>query len=72
MNDTKIDKVNKYSRELIMWQGIEINVLRQKEKIDWLRMGDENNKYFHAIIKMRHKVKTLNSLQKAYGTVVIQ
>lgn len=32
--------------------------------MDWLKLGDGNNKYFHASIKARHKKKSMNTLQK--------
>lgn len=52
------------------WQEIKDNVLRQRSKIDWSRIGDGNNKYFHASIKMRQNFKKMSMLQKDDGTYV--
>lgn len=62
MNTRNINKVKKCSEELIKWQEFEVNVLRQREKIDRLRLGDRNNNYFHASIKMRQKFNNMRSL----------
>lgn len=40
------------------------SALRQKAKINWLTMGDENTKYFHQSIKQRHRANTINVLHK--------
>ena len=44
MVKTKTDLVVQLSQ-------IEENILMQKAKLDWMRLGDNNNAYFHAIIR---------------------
>lgn len=64
MNIRKIEDVKKCTEEVINWNELEEKVLRQKSKIDWLKLGDGNNSYFHASIKAKHNAKNLNMLYK--------
>ncbi|CAI8619933.1 unnamed protein product [Vicia faba] len=36
----KIEQVKQHSEELIKWQEMEFNLLKQRKKIDWLRLSD--------------------------------
>jgi hypothetical protein len=45
-------------------------MLRQKAKIEWLRLGDGNNKYFHASIKAKQKQCDLKTLYIENGTML--
>ena len=38
--------VKKCTERVINWNEMEGNMLRQRAKVDWLRMGDENNAFF--------------------------
>nr|GEX20258.1 RNA-directed DNA polymerase, eukaryota, reverse transcriptase zinc-binding domain protein [Tanacetum cinerariifolium] len=40
----------------------EESFLFQKEKVDWINMGDRNNQYFHKIIKSRRQVNKIASI----------
>ena len=39
------------------------SALRQKAKITWLTLEDENTKFFYQFIKHRHRSSTINVLQ---------
>ncbi|KAL5127208.1 hypothetical protein HKD37_14G039672 [Glycine soja] len=69
-NSSKIDTVKRYTEEVINWNSLEEKTLQQKSKIDWLRLGDGNNSYFHATIKAKKSSKRLNLLHKDDGTVI--
>jgi hypothetical protein len=45
-------------------------MLRQKAKIEWLKLGDGNNKYFHASIKAKQKQCELKTIYREDGTMV--
>lgn len=45
-------------------------MLKQKAKLGWLKLGCGNNKYFHAFIKARHKLKSMSTQQKDYDTLL--
>lgn len=75
MNDTRMDpatinKVRQCRDELLGWQEIEESILRQRSKLKWLRLGDGNNKYFHATIKARQTSNSIYSLQKEDDTIL--
>ncbi|XP_071900933.1 uncharacterized protein [Coffea arabica] len=49
-----------YHEEEQYWQ--------QKSRIQWLREGDKNTKYFHALVQGRRRRNRLNKLQRDNGT----
>ncbi|KAF1864513.1 hypothetical protein Lal_00021936 [Lupinus albus] len=51
MNGEIIEKVKKYSEELIKLNELEENIVKQKSKIEWLKLGDGNTSYLYASMK---------------------
>jgi hypothetical protein len=49
-------------REEIMW--------KQRSRITWIKLGDQNTKFFHRKASWRQKNNKINSLQNADGLVV--
>lgn len=45
-------------------------MLMQRAKVDWIRKGDGNNSFFHAIIKSRNNRRNIYMLQKTDGTLL--
>jgi hypothetical protein len=68
MNVDKIDAVKQCNDDLLNWQEVEEKILQQKSKLDWLKLGDGNNRYFYASIKTKTTLKSINVLQKEDGT----
>ncbi|CAK8576024.1 unnamed protein product [Lathyrus sativus] len=52
LDSGKIHMVKKCSDNIIRLQEMDDSMVRQRAKIDWLRLSDGNNKYFHASIMM--------------------
>lgn len=50
-NQDLIKSFKYLSDEVIQSTEIEEKILSQKAKVEWLRLGDENNTYFHDILK---------------------
>ncbi|XP_025983877.1 uncharacterized protein [Glycine max] len=46
MDGNLIDTVKRCTDRVINWNEMEDSMLRQRAKVDWLRMGDENNAFF--------------------------
>lgn len=70
MNPSRISKVRKCNDDLVGWQEIEETVLRQRAKLNWMRWGDGNKKYFHATIKSRKNSNGIHTLQIESGVVL--
>ncbi|XP_058722962.1 uncharacterized protein LOC131594771 [Vicia villosa] len=58
------------TNKLLELNQTEENILKQKAKVDWLRLGDGNNAYFHTSIRERHKHKSMSTLTSSKGEVL--
>lgn len=45
----------------------EEKILMQKAKVDLLKLGDENNAYFHAIVRGKNKHNGIHNLEDSNG-----
>lgn len=60
------DLANKYSR----LKKASDQFLRQKSKIQWLKQGDQNNRYFHSYMKARRNANRIFSIKDSTGRMV--
>lgn len=67
--DTEIQELSKLKEEFAKMLRWEADILFQKTREKWLKEGDRNTKYFHAIIKDRRRKNTLK-LTQADGRVI--
>ncbi|XP_021769725.1 uncharacterized protein LOC110733967 [Chenopodium quinoa] len=44
------------------WVGIQESIYKQKSRVDWLQLGDGNNKYFFSVMKHRQSRNRIDSL----------
>lgn len=70
MNVQVIMQEKRCIEDLLKLHEIEEKVLRQLEKIDWIRLGDGNNSYFHASLKSKQHYSNMSKLHKEDGTVL--
>ena len=70
MNVSKNLKCKKCTETMIRWNEIDEEILQQRSKLDWLKLGDGNNAYFHASIRAKHKAKSIDKLELDDGSVV--
>lgn len=70
MNRGNIEKVKKYTDEVIYLQELNDNMLRQRTKLDWLREGDTNSAFFYAYLNSRNVATHISQLQKEDGTYI--
>jgi len=52
------------------WVKVEENIMRQKSRVQWLKLGDGNTTYFHASLKSRIAQNRRTSLISANGSIV--
>nr|GEV62696.1 hypothetical protein [Tanacetum cinerariifolium] len=45
----------------------EEQLLFQQDKVDWIRSGDKNSKFFHAILKSRNNIRIIHSICNEEG-----
>ncbi|XP_058782915.1 uncharacterized protein LOC131657547 [Vicia villosa] len=70
MDSSRISRVKICTDEVIRLHELEEHMLIQKSKIDWLRLADDNNAFFHASIKAKHKSKSMKILKTTDGNSV--
>ncbi|XP_019226688.1 PREDICTED: uncharacterized protein LOC109208104 [Nicotiana attenuata] len=57
----------KLLEELKRWSLIEENILQQKSRAKWIKLGDSNTKYFSVVMKERSHKKVIAKLTNAFG-----
>lgn len=59
---TLLDCERSVSRQYMELRAAEESFFRQKARVDWLSLGDNNTSYFHQLVKIRRAKCTLKSL----------
>ena len=70
LNKDKIDRTNDCTEAVIKWTEMEEQMLQQRAKIRWLRLGDGNNAYFHASLKAKYNQTSIKKLYMNDGNFV--
>jgi hypothetical protein len=70
MNVALIETVKNLTEEVIHWNEMEEKMMMQRTKVDWIRLGDGNNAYFHAYLKSRLNTKRISVIQRGDGTIL--
>ncbi|XP_058759182.1 uncharacterized protein LOC131632454 [Vicia villosa] len=53
LNADKIQRAKECLQDIIHLTTVEENILRQRSKVNWIKLGDSNNAYFHATLKSK-------------------
>lgn len=61
------EKLQAVNAQYIRYMKLEYNILQQKTQINWLKEGDTNSKYFHAIMRGRRKRMFINKIESENG-----
>ena len=61
------EKLNAVNANYIKFLKVEYNVLQQKTKLHWLKEGDANTKYFHALIRGKRNRMAIHKLMDDSG-----
>ncbi|KHN06941.1 Transposon TX1 putative 149 kDa protein, partial [Glycine soja] len=70
LNKDKIDRTKDCTEAVIKWTEMEEQMLQQRAKIRWLRLGDGNNAYFHASLKAKYNQTSIKKLYMNDGNFV--
>lgn len=70
LNKDKIDRTKDCTEAVIKWIEMEEQMLQQRAKIRWLRLGDGNNAYFHASLKAKYNQTSIKKLYMNDGNFV--
>ncbi|KAF8377878.1 hypothetical protein HHK36_031266 [Tetracentron sinense] len=63
-------KVRSHKMALQHLLNTEENVLRQRSRIQWLRLGDNNNKFFYRSLSSRNHKNRINSIKNESGNMI--
>ncbi|XP_049381354.1 uncharacterized protein LOC125845909 [Solanum stenotomum] len=64
------DEEKALREKLAKWSMIKENIYKQKSRVQWLKLGDENNAYFFASVKGRKAQNQINMLTKEDDIVI--
>lgn len=70
MDRELVQKVHDCTTNLLNLNELDEKVMRQKTKIEWLKLGDKNNSYFHASLKAKQAAKGMHILYMDDGIVI--
>lgn len=70
MNEQKIENTKKCTKTVLKLSYLKENVLKQISKIDWLKLGDSNNAFFHASLKSKLKQTQMATLMNTEGRIL--
>ncbi|XP_019251097.1 PREDICTED: uncharacterized protein LOC109230013 [Nicotiana attenuata] len=66
-----IDKEKQLEQELEKWVKIEESVYKQKSRVQWLKLGDSNSRYFFAQMKQRNSTNGIQMLVDDTGRQLV-
>ncbi|XP_069148286.1 uncharacterized protein [Solanum lycopersicum] len=66
-NQENRERLPAVNAQYIRYMKLEYDILQQKTQIHWLKEGDTNSKYFHAIMRGRRKRMFINKIESEDG-----
>lgn len=61
----------RYYFDLEKWSTIEEKIRFQKARIEWLKLGDANTKFFHAYVKYRQSTNAIHRMERSDGSICL-
>lgn len=58
-------------KQLAKWSMIEESIFKKKSRVQWLKLGDSNTKFFFAQIKGRKAQNLITMLTNEDGTILM-
>ncbi|XP_059295399.1 uncharacterized protein LOC132048723 [Lycium ferocissimum] len=69
-NPTLYESEREIKLSLEKWVMVQESILRQKSRVQWLKLGDTNSAYFHTCLKNRISQNCIRRLTNEFGDVV--
>lgn len=70
INVDLIERTKAISTEVSRLSNIEEQLLKQRARVDWLKLGDATNIYFYASLKSKKKHSNILTMVKEYGSIL--
>ncbi|KAH6801336.1 hypothetical protein C2S52_001800 [Perilla frutescens var. hirtella] len=67
LNEILITEEKRLLAEIEKWNKVEESIWKQKFRVNWIKFGDSNTKYFHVYAKARQNCKAIKMLIKMNG-----
>ncbi|XP_058739151.1 uncharacterized protein LOC131611041 [Vicia villosa] len=67
-----IERIKQLSNDINMIHEHEYSRMRQRTKLNWIRQGDDNSKFFFAYLKTRQNKSCIKFLQKENGDIITE
>lgn len=67
-----IENVRRCTMQVLNLSNLEKQLLKKKSKVEWLKLGDGNNAYFHASLKSKSRKTQILSLVTENGDTIFE
>lgn len=57
----------KMTKEYMYWKEAKIKYLQQRSKVQWIKQGDMNTRYFHSVIKAKRIATRIFTIHNSQG-----
>ncbi|XP_058760042.1 uncharacterized protein LOC131633337 [Vicia villosa] len=69
-DEDAVVQVKNLTATVLELSQLEEHILMQRSKVEWLRQGDGNNKFFYSTIKEKNKQKAMHTLTSSTGEIL--
>lgn len=70
MNPDLIERAKNLTSDIIKLNTIEDQLISQRAKINWIKLDDGNNAFFHASMKSKQQMNHIKSLKNKDGIIL--
>lgn len=63
LEEEEVDELHNLSAQILSFRKLHSNMQWQKSRLNWLRVGDANSKFFHSIMSASMRVNVIISIK---------